>query len=201
MLITPRAWWWFFQRYHVRAELSAADNNAASTNALYYRLCILYVRGVFLYAGSDMKLNYGRLPEFALLLLLDIKKCKGMRELYLMISRKDVAISAIKEPWSSPPLRVGVLMWAHRCRQNLSFAHLGHWAPSSGRGPCTGWKEPSLFWLWANQTARTGGSHNRGCWSADAWNGKKKNKQKKAPASLLRSRSPVGLTRVPHFSR
>lgn len=62
-----------------------------------------------------------------------------------------------------------VLMPAHRCRQNPSSARLGHWGPSCGRGPCTGWREPSRAWLWANQRARTGDSHSGGCWSADAW--------------------------------
>lgn len=66
-------------------------------------------------------------------------------------------------------LHACVFMQAHRCRQIPSSARLGHSGLSCGRGPCTGWREPSPAWLGANQRAMTGDSHSGGCWSADAW--------------------------------
>lgn len=56
VLITPSTWWWSFQRYHVKAELSAADNNAASPNGLYYHLSILYVRDFVYWQWHEIEL-------------------------------------------------------------------------------------------------------------------------------------------------
>lgn len=99
----------------------------------------------FLCNDTEMKFTYG--PSISPHAVSNMYRTLWIHSLYLMVSRKDITISTVKDLWSSPPSRVGVLMGAYHCRQNLSFAHLGHWAPSCGRGPCTGWKEPSPAWL------------------------------------------------------
>lgn len=152
-LITPPLLHWPFGWLH---PLRGGDSSTAISSELSCRLLITML--LLLMAFITVSVFYVRLFFFLNQLWHEIQLWPGISPptaswhegnvnvnkstcicaLYLMISRIDITKSAIKDPWSSPPLRVGVLMWAHRCRRNLSFAHLGHWAPSCGRGPCTG---------------------------------------------------------------